>query len=152
LRAGKKTLHNKWVYRIKGEQNGSNRYKAILVVKGFQKKECIDNTDIFSPMVKMTSIRLVLGIVVVENLHLKQLDVQTSFLHGDLEEKIYMRQPQGFAMHGKKSQVCKLNKNLYGLKQAPRQWYKKFDSFMCNTRFTRCDADHCYYVKNFENS
>jgi hypothetical protein len=152
LPAGKKALHNKWVYRIKGEHDGSKRYKARLVVKGFQQKEGIDYTDIFSPVVKMTTIRLVLRIVAAENLHLEQLDVKTAFLHGNLEEEIYMHQPQGFAVLGKESQVCKLRKSLYGLKQAPRQWYKKFDSFMCNTGFTRCDADHCCYVKNFENS
>lgn len=80
LPAGKKALHNKWVYRIKGEHDGSKRYKARLVVKGFQQKEGVDYTDIFSPVVKMTTIRLVLGIVAAENLHLEQLDVKTAFL------------------------------------------------------------------------
>jgi hypothetical protein len=81
------------VYRIKGEHDGSKYYKARLVVKDFQQKEGIDYTDIFSPMVKMTTIRLVLRIVAAENLHLKQLDVKKAFFHGDLEENIYMRQP-----------------------------------------------------------
>jgi hypothetical protein len=152
LPAGKKALHNKWVYRIKGEHDGSKRYKARLVVKGFQQKEGVDYTDIFSPVVKMTTIRLVLGIVAAENLHLEQLDVKTTFLHGDLEEDIYMVQPEGFAVQGKESLVCKLRRSLYGLKQAPRQWYKKFDSFMGCVGFTRCNADHCCYVKSFENS
>jgi hypothetical protein len=66
-------------------------------------------------------IRLILGIVAADNLHLEQLDVKTAFLHGDLEENIYMRQPQGFTVEGKESLVCKLNKSLYGLKQASRQ-------------------------------
>ena len=101
---------------------------------------------------KLTTIRLVLGIVAAENLHLEQLDIKTAFLHGDLEEDIYMRQPQGFIVQGKESLVCKLRKSLYGLKQAPRQWYKKFDSFMYSTGFTRRQADHCCYVKSFDNS
>jgi len=63
-----------------------------------------------------------------------------------------MQQPEGFAMQGKENQVCKLKKSLYGLKQAPRQWYKKFDNFMCSTGYTRCQADHCCYVKHFDNS
>ena len=82
LPVGKKALHNKWVYRIKNEHDGSIRYKARLVVKGFQQKEGIDFTKIFSSVVKMSTIRLVLGMVAVENLHLEQLDVKIAFLHG----------------------------------------------------------------------
>ena len=90
LPVGKKTLHNKWVYRIKNEHDDNKRYKARLVVKGFQQKEGIDYTKIFSLVVKMLKIRLALGMVAVENLHLEQLDVKTTFFHGDLEEDIYM--------------------------------------------------------------
>ena len=71
LLVGKTALHNKWVYRIKNEHDGSKRYKARLVVKGFQQKEGIDYTEIFSPVVKMSTIRLVLGMVATENLHLE---------------------------------------------------------------------------------
>jgi Reverse transcriptase (RNA-dependent DNA polymerase) len=127
---GKKTIQNKWVYRLKQEDDGSQRYKARLVVKGFQQKVCIDFTEIFSPMVKLSTIRTVLSIVVVEDLHLEPLDVKIVFLHGDLEKDIYMEQPQGYVEAGKKNFVCKLQKSLYGLKQAPRQWYMKFDKFM----------------------
>ncbi|RVX00309.1 Retrovirus-related Pol polyprotein from transposon TNT 1-94 [Vitis vinifera] len=91
-----KALHNKWVYRIKNEHDGSKRYKARLVVKGFQQNEGIDYIEIFSPVVKMSTIRLVLGMVAAENLHLEQLDVKTTFLHGDLEEDLYMIHPEGF--------------------------------------------------------
>jgi len=87
---------------------------------------------------KLTTIRVVLGIVAAENLHFEQLDVKTTFLHGELEEDIYMQQPEGFAIQGKENQVCKLKKSLYDLKQAPRWWYKKFDNFMCSSGFTRC--------------
>ncbi|RVW13214.1 Retrovirus-related Pol polyprotein from transposon TNT 1-94 [Vitis vinifera] len=112
----KKALHNKWVYRIKNEHDGSKCYKARLVVKGFQQKEGIDYTEIFSPVMKMSTIRLVLGMVVAENLHLEQLDVKTTFLHGDLEEDLYMIQPEGFIVQGQENLVCKLRKRLYGLK------------------------------------
>ncbi|XP_060182496.1 wall-associated receptor kinase 5-like [Lycium barbarum] len=148
----KKALQNKWVYRIKEEPNGSKRYKARLVAKGFQQKEGIDYTEIFSPVVKMVTIRTVLGLVAKENLHLQQMDVKTAFLHGDLDEEIYMRQPEGFKVKGKENLVCKLQKSLYGLKQAPRQWYLKFDSFMKKADFSRCEADHCCYFKKFEDS
>ena len=152
LPPGKKALHNKWVYRIKEEHDGIKRYKARLVVKGFQQKEGVDYNEIFSPVVKLTTIRLVLKIVAAENLHLEQLDVKTAFLHGDLEEELYMRQPEGFIKEDRKNLVCRLKKSLYGLKQAPRQWYKKFDSFMSSHGFTRCQADHCCYFKKIDNN
>ena len=117
---GKKVLHNKWVYKIKNEHDGSKCYKARLVVKRFQQKKGIDYSEIFSPVVKMSTIKLVLGMVAIENLHLEQLDVKMTFLHGDLEEDIYMIQPEEFIVQGQENLVCKLRKSLYGLKQAPR--------------------------------
>ncbi|KAL3830794.1 hypothetical protein ACJIZ3_019596 [Penstemon smallii] len=152
LPRGKKALHNKWVYRVKEEQDGSKRYKARLVVKGFQQKEGIDYTEIFSPVVKLNTIRTVLSIVAIENLYLEQLDVKTAFLHGDLDEEIYMCQPEGFSETEKENMVCRLKKSLYGLKQAPRQWYKKFDNFMHKEGFQKCNADHCCYFKRYNSS
>ncbi|GJU52716.1 retrovirus-related pol polyprotein from transposon TNT 1-94 [Tanacetum coccineum] len=153
LPAGKKALQSKWVFRVKEEQDGKKRYKARLVVKGFQQKQGVDYNEIFSPVVKMTTIRLVLSIVAAENLHLEQLDVKTAFLHGDLDEDIYMTQPEGFQSAGKEENlVCKLKKSLYGLKQAPRQWYLKFDSFMQRAGYKRCAMDHCCYLKKVGSS
>lgn len=152
LPQNKRALQNKWVFRVKEEHDGSKRYKARLVVKGFQQKKGVDYDEIFSPVVKMTTIRLVLSIVAAENLHLEQLDVKTAFLHGDLNEDIYMAQPEGFQVVGKEDWVCKLKKSLYGLKQAPRQWYLKFDNFMERSGFKRCQMDHCCYLKKFKNS
>lgn len=108
LPQGKKALHNKWVYKIKQEVDRSKRYKVQLVVKGFQQNEGIDYNEIFSPVVKHTTIWLVLSIVAAKNLYLEQLDVNTVFLHGDLEEAKYMRHPQGFIAPGKEDFVCKL--------------------------------------------
>ena len=86
LPAGKTTLQNKWVYRLKEEDGGKQRYKATLVVKGFAQKKGIDFDEIFSPVVKMNSIRTILSLVAAKDLHLEQSDVKTVFLHGDLEE------------------------------------------------------------------
>eukprot|EP00253_Pinus_taeda_P032625 PITA_32625 len=92
----KTTLKNKWVYRLEEEDGGKQRYKARLVVKGFAQKKGIDFDEISSHVVKMTSIRTILSLVAAEDLHHEQLDVKTTFLHGDLEEEIYMQQIQGY--------------------------------------------------------
>ena len=150
LPKGRKALRNKWVFKLKKDSDGKLlKYKARLVVKGFGQKKGIDFDEIFSPVVKMSSIKVVLSLTASLDLELEQLDVKTAFLHGDLNEEIYMSQPEGFEVKGKEHMVCKLKKSLYGLKQAPRQWYKKFDSFMVSHEYKRTDADHCVYFKKF---
>jgi hypothetical protein len=101
LPIGKRALKNKCVYKLKEEDGGKKQYKAKLVVKGFAQRKGINFDEIFSPIVKMTSIRTILSLVEVEYLHLKQLDVKTTFLHGDLEEEIYMQQSHGYEVKGK---------------------------------------------------
>ena len=147
LPKGKKVLKNKWVLKLKKDGDKLVKYKAWLVVKGFNQKQEIDFNEIFFPVVKMSSIWVVLGLVASLDLELEQLDVKTTFLHGDLKEEIYMDQPEGFKLKGKEHMVCKLRKSLYGLRQAPRQWYKRFDSFMVGHEYTRTNADHCVYVR-----
>ena len=78
--------------------------------------------------------------------------MKTAFLHGDLKEEIFMAQPKGFKVQGIKNLVCKLHKSLYGLKQAPRQWCKKFNEFIKNSGFPKCEEDHCCYVKKYVDS
>ncbi|KAH9714562.1 hypothetical protein KPL71_020696 [Citrus sinensis] len=120
LPRGRKAIGNKLVYKIKRSGNDQvERYRARLVVKGYAQKEGIDFNEIFSPMVRLTTIRVVLAMCATFDLHLEQLDVKTAFLHGQLEEEIYMLQPEGFAEIGKENLVCRLNNSLYGLKQAP---------------------------------
>ena len=118
-------------------------------MKVFSQKKGIDFEEIFSPIVKMSSIRVVLGLAARLNLEVEQLDVKTAFLHGDLKEEIYMEQPESFKVKGKENLACKLKKSLYGLKQAPRQWYKKFDSFMMSQGYDRTTSDHCVFMKKF---
>ena len=152
LPKGKKVLKNKWLFKLKRDDSGKLiKHKARLVVKGFAQTKGLDFDEIFSPVVKMTSIRVILGLVASMDLELEQMDVKTAFLHGDLKEEIYMTQPEGFEVEGKEQLVCRLKKSLYGLKQAPRQWYKKFDSFMVSHGYRRTAADHCVYVRKFGN-
>ena len=107
------------------------------MLKGVSQKEGIYFTKIFSLVVKMSSIRVILGLVATLDLECEQLDVETAFLHGEFEEEIYMEQQEGFIEKGKEGLLCRLKKSLYGLKQTPRQWYKKFDSFMLEHGFQR---------------
>jgi hypothetical protein len=99
----------------------ASRFKARLVAKGFSQIPGIDYNDVFSLVVKYSSIRALLGIVAMHDVKLEQLDVKTTFLHDDLEEEIYMDQPEGFIVPGKENFVCKLKKSLYDLKQSPRR-------------------------------
>jgi len=121
------------------------RYKARLVAKGYSQREGIDYNEVFYSVVKYSSIRILLALVAQYELDLDQLDVNTPFLYGDLDEEIYMSQPTGLKTVGKENMVCKLKKSLYGLKQSPRQWYKRFDSFISGKRYTRSYYKPCVY-------
>ncbi|KAL4347437.1 hypothetical protein GQ457_17G004910 [Hibiscus cannabinus] len=152
LPEGKKAIGCKWVYKRKpavSEKEGE-KFKARLVAKGFSQQKGVDYDEIFSPVVRHTSIRAVLALVASSDLHLEQMDVKTAFLHGDLEEQIYMQQPEGFTQSGDEHLVCRLKKSLYGLKQSPRQWYKRFDSYMIKIGYKRCEYDYCVYVKSLD--
>ncbi|KAL4317979.1 hypothetical protein GQ457_18G008540 [Hibiscus cannabinus] len=152
LPEGKKAIGCKWVYKRKlavSEKEGE-KFKARLVAKGFSQQKGVDYDEIFSPVVRHTSIRAVLALVASSDLHLEQMDVKTAFLHGDLEEQIYMQQPEGFTQSGDEHLVCRLKKSLYGLKQSPRQWYKRFDSYMIQIGYKRCEYDCCVYVKSLD--
>jgi len=121
--------------------------QARLVAKGYSQVSGIDFGDIFSLVAKVASIRLLLSVAAAFDFEVEKMDVKTKFLHRDLEEEIYMKQPEGFVVKGKKELVCKLKKSLYGLKKSPRMWYKKFDTFIRGLGFTRSKADHCVYFK-----
>ncbi|MCO5599479.1 hypothetical protein L7F22_053583 [Adiantum nelumboides] len=129
LPKGRKALPCKWVYKKKIASNVEN-YKARLMAKGFKQEYGVFFLEIFSTLVKMTSLRILLALLATEDMERDQMDVITAFLHGDLEEEIYMQQPEGFMQKGREHLVYKLLKSLFGLKQSSKQWYHKFDTFM----------------------
>ena len=112
-----KPLEYKWIFKRKLNANGSiDKYKAMLVVKGYKQKEGFNYFDIYSPVTRITSIRMLIAIAALYNLEIHQMDVKTVFLNGDLNEEIYMEQPEGFVVPGQEKKVCKLVKLLYDLK------------------------------------
>ena len=128
-----------------------DKYKARLVVKGYKQREGLDYFDTYSPVTRITSIRMLIAIAAVYKLEIHQMDVKTAFLNGDLEEEIYLEQPEGFIVPGQEQKVCRLIKSLYGLKQTPKQWHAKFDKVMLSNGFKINECDKCVYVKKTQN-
>ena len=122
LPSASKPIGCKWVFWKKYHTDGTlHSYKARLVAKGFRQKEDIDYFDTYAPVARITSIRIIFALASIFNLHVHEMDVKTAFLNGDLNEKGYMEQPEGFVLPGNDHKVCKLVKSLYGLKQAPKE-------------------------------
>lgn len=140
-------IKNKWVFKAKLKQDGSiDRYKARLVAKGFTQIPNIDYKETYAPVASMTTVRMFLSIANQNSMHIIQFDVKTAFLYGDLDEELYMEQPEFYKTDPNK--VCKLIKSLYGLKQAPRQWNKKFDSFLKYFELQQSSVDRCLYFSH----
>lgn len=146
-----KPISYKWVYKIKTRPNGSiERYKARLVARGFSQQYGLDNDETFSPVVKITTVRVLLALAASKDWKLWQMDVKNAFLHGELDREIYMNQPRGFENGAHPDYVRKLRKPLYGLKQAPRIWYGKIAEFLTQSGYVVAHADSSSFVKGSE--
>lgn len=146
LPESKRAIPCKWVFKKKTDENGKIvKYKARLVIKGCAQKKGIDYQEVFSPVVRMSSLRYLFALAVKYNLDIYQMDAVSAFLQGDVEEEIYMTQPPMYESDDGK--VCLLKKSLYGLKQASRQWNKKLDSSLKDMGLLRSKLDPCIYYK-----
>ena len=150
LPPGSKPRGCKWVFKKKMKTDGTiDKYKARLVIKGYKRQKGLDYFYTYSPVSRITSIRMMLAIASMRNLAVHQMEVKTAFLNGDLEEEIYMEQPEGFVSPGQAGKVYRLVKSLYGLKQAPMKWHEKFDHVVFANGFKANECDSCVYYKEY---
>lgn len=144
--AGAKALAVRWVLKVKRDANGkAARWKARLVVKGYQQRPGRDFGETFAPTGRLASLRFLLAIVAARNLELHQIDVKTAFLHGRVEEEIYADLPPGCDLGDSELKLL-LRKSLYGLRQAPRAWYGKLKETLERMGFVESDADPGLFV------
>ena len=148
LPEGVKPIGCKWIFKTKRDSKGDvERYKARLVAKGYTQKEGIDYKETFSPILSKNSFRIIMAPVEHFDLELHQMDVKTAFLNGDIDETIYLVQPENFVSGDTKRMVCKLKKSIYGLKEVSRQWYYKFHQVIISYGFEMNMVDDCIYHK-----
>ncbi|KAM1584397.1 hypothetical protein EV2_038818 [Malus domestica] len=147
LPLGKKAIGSRWIYKTKFKADGSNeRHKARLVARGFTQTFGVDYKEIFAPVAKMNSVRVLLSVAINCGWSLYQMDMKNAFLHGELQEEVYMQPSPGYdGIKG--NMVCKLHKAIYDLKQSPRAWYAKLNSVLEKAGFVRSNDDSLLFVR-----
>jgi histone deacetylase 1/2 len=134
----------RWVYKVKRDALGNiERFKARLVAKGYKQIKGIDYDEVYAPVNKQVTFRVLMAMVAEHDMLLKQLDIKTAFLYGQLQEEVYMEQPPGFE---EGDNICKLKKAIYGLKQAPRAWHTRLVQELENIGFQTSDADPGLFI------
>ncbi|GKF77602.1 zinc finger, CCHC-type containing protein [Tanacetum coccineum] len=138
----------KWIFKRKLKVDGTvEKFKARLVIQGFKQNSGIDYFDTYALVARISTIRMLIAMTSIHSLIIHQMDVKTTFLNGELDEVVYMNQPQGFIMLGNENKVCKLIKSLYELKQAPKQCHQKFDKVVLSNGYLLNQTDKCVYSK-----
>nr|GEU51640.1 retrotransposon protein, putative, unclassified [Tanacetum cinerariifolium] len=141
-------IKHKWIYKVKmNEFSGVLKNKARLVAQGFREEEGIDFEESFASVARIEAIRIFLANAAHKNMMIFQMDVNTAFLNGELKEKVYVSQPEGFIDQDNPSRMCKLKKALYGLKQAPCAWYDMLSSFLISQHFSKGVVDPTLFTR-----
>lgn len=152
LPAGARKIGVKWIYRTKYNERGEiEKHKARLVAKGYSQQHGIDFIEVFAPVARWDTIKTILALATIKGWNVFQLDVKSTFLHGELNEVVYVKQPQGYQKKGEEDKVYKLRKALYGLRQTPRAWYSKIESYFLKEGFEKCPLEHTLFIKVGEN-
>ncbi|GKV14990.1 hypothetical protein SLEP1_g25791 [Rubroshorea leprosula] len=148
LPKGHKTIGVKWIYKTKLKENGAvDKFKARLVAKGYKQEFGIDYQEVFAPVARMDTIRLVIALAAQNSWPIYQLDVKSAFLHGNLQEQVFIDQPPGYVKYGSEHKVYRLKKALYGVKQAPIAWYSRIDTYFLKEGFQKCLYEYTLYIK-----
>ena len=147
---GKKAIGSKWVFKIKYNPDGTvERYKARLVATGYQQVEGKDFTHTFSPVAKIATVRIIISLATAKHWPLCQLDINNAFLHGYLDEEVFMKPPLSYKKAGV-DDVCRLKRSLYGLKQASRQWNKELSKFLLGLGFVQSKQDYSLFTRTLD--
>ncbi|GJS94691.1 ribonuclease H-like domain, reverse transcriptase, RNA-dependent DNA polymerase [Tanacetum coccineum] len=153
LPPGHKAIGLKWVFKTKRDADGKIiKHKARLVAKGYIQEHGIDFEEVFAPVARMETIRLLLAIAANNKWQVHHLDVKSAFLHGDLQEEVYVTQPEGFIKRNDNGKVYRLIKALYGLRQAPRAWNIKLDNTLKSLDFKKCALEQAIYTRTERDS
>lgn len=148
LPEGRTCIPSGWNFKIKTGKDGlPKRRKARFFAKGYKQIKGIDFEESFAPVVRYDSLRVMFAIAAAHDLELFQLDVKTTFLNGEVDEELYIAQPEGYVVAGREKEVCRLNKSIYGIRQASRIWNMTLHSALLAFGLTQSTADPCIYSR-----
>ena len=148
LPVGAKAIGVNWIYNTKLNELGEiDKFKARLVLKGYAQEYGVDYTEVFAPVDRMDTVRMIIAVAAQRGWGIYQLDVKSAFLHGELKEDVFVEQPQGYEVAGKKDMVYKLHKALYGLNPAPRAWFSRIEAYIVKEGFVSSSSEQTLFIK-----